>query len=520
MIGDFGFSILDWKRAPVAAALALAAGAGVSAQPAPAGDVDGRLREGEVRQDRLRTRTVSASGRMAGILDEYLRNALEGEDAAVLAAAGESLTRITDEEMVRIVALLQEARRDTAPEAVRGRVADAYGVQKGVVAELERILIECRRRVAVHELAARFERLMLRQDTNLWSVLALGRESPALSADYFDERRKTALRLQRTEQEALAQELGDALERMGRLAAETETGAGGALAAALGAARGQGLSERVDGVRSAIEAGRLFYAAAEGRRARNTLRTLARGLVPPRDAAEALRRAVRDVDREIARQERLLEETRPSHMHRYESLALEHRQAEIMDKTELVQGDVKELAPPAAALLGGASDEMLQARVELESDLAPTKNARVVAREEAALELLRKAREALGVALVQQEHSGAKVTMDPHGMGLGKSQSGMGRALGKEGSKSPKGIGSGTGKISEGGGNLGDSAEPGGPMQRNVPGAARVIALPPRDRAVIVQSRTEPVPAEYAPLVEAYLRSLAGDDGAVTPGSK
>src|SRR4051812_20419530 len=82
-----------------------------------------RVHQGETQQQSLRTRTRQVADQISAIIEEFNRNALpDGEDVHTLKAVQSVLSGLSDQDMDKVVALLQQARMSPA-DAARRNVA-------------------------------------------------------------------------------------------------------------------------------------------------------------------------------------------------------------------------------------------------------------------------------------------------------------------------------------------------------------------------------------------------------------
>src|SRR5690349_7218988 len=99
-----------------------------------------QIRQGEARQQQIRTQTQSVGTQLAEIIDEFKRNGLDGEDVQVLEGIRSVLGKLSDREMQRVIELLQNARSAADPNSTRKTVATAVADQKGIVVQLRALL--------------------------------------------------------------------------------------------------------------------------------------------------------------------------------------------------------------------------------------------------------------------------------------------------------------------------------------------------------------------------------------------
>src|SRR3954451_16216830 len=75
--------------------------------PTPSSD---RILQQELKQQKIRTTTQRVGDQLAAIIAEFDRNGIAGEDVKVLKAIRGVLGKLTDKDMDKVLAFLQEAR--------------------------------------------------------------------------------------------------------------------------------------------------------------------------------------------------------------------------------------------------------------------------------------------------------------------------------------------------------------------------------------------------------------------------
>src|SRR5690606_7037065 len=94
------------------------------------------------------------------------------------------------------------------------------------------------------------------------------------------------------------------------------------------------LPEHVSAATDDLKIGNLFRAAAGEKASRDALLDLSRLVAPPATALEVLRQAAQELDRAIADQKQLVEDTKQANAKdKAQMTQLEDRQAELVDKT-------------------------------------------------------------------------------------------------------------------------------------------------------------------------------------------
>ena len=122
-----------------------------------------------------------------------------------------------------------------------------------------------------------------------------------------------------------------------------------------------------------LKSANLLSAAGNEKRARDVFQDLAKLLQPARDNLEVMKQAVRDLEKAIAQQKEVKEETKQATQPKAEKTEVaeaEKKQAEVVDKTDSIREDVEKAAPKAAEELKAAVEKQQEARAQLQ-DPAP-----------------------------------------------------------------------------------------------------------------------------------------------------
>jgi hypothetical protein len=333
------------------------------------------LLQSELKQQQLQRTTQRVATQLSAIIDEFERNGIAGEDVRVLRAIRAVLGRLGEREMTQVIALLQQARGAGDDAAVKRTVAEAYANQKGIITQFKQLLLEYQRQQALYETSILLRGLAARQSANMRVGVWLARQTEGRQAANFGEDEKRYLQQQEIDQIAIKDELGLLLNKVERIARETEgTPTGDRPKAALEAARSGGLVAALNDSVTDLKAGRLYSATGNEQRARDQMRHVARTMLMSPDLADLLRAAIQETENEILRQQQVAEFTRKIER-RDDARDAEDKQFEMVDNTELIRRDINDVAPSAASFFRTAMDRMQEARSILSGGKKPTEKA-------------------------------------------------------------------------------------------------------------------------------------------------
>ena len=265
-----------------------------TAGSAPTNAAD-QLIQSERQQQFLRANTEKITDQLQALIAEYQRNGLSGTEVQTLQSIAGILTQLTDQEMQRVVELLQAARR--APDAgqTQRQVVEAYASQKSIPVQLRQLIAAHQHRQELQEIAARFQALADRQGGNLnLAVIAAGPDNAMLQRD---EAQRAALSAQASEQAALGAEVRIAvgqLETFAKHPANPETA--GRVSKTIATIKSGKLLPVLDAAVAGLKEGQLFNAAGQEKNIRDQLRSLAQMLTRPPDPAERLKQAGADLE--------------------------------------------------------------------------------------------------------------------------------------------------------------------------------------------------------------------------------
>jgi signal recognition particle subunit SEC65 len=328
------------------------AGRPPSAATEPAAQAD-RLRQSEVKQQMIRTQTGKVSEMLGFLVNEFERNGIGGDDVQILKAIQSVLGGLTDKEMHLVIGLLQEARSAGDPLAARKSVVNAYSGQKNIIVQLRQVLLEYQRRIALYEISLRLEQLAVRQDGNMKTTVRLAKETDNRKVQDYNEGQKSTLQVQQIEEQSLKEETRLVVSRLETIAKESDAATAERLKEALQKAKDGQLEPSLATAVEDLAGGNLFRAANSEKTARDELRRLSRLVAPPKDLVDALRQALKDLDKAIAQQDKLNKETKekPRQDEQQQMAELEERQAELVDKTDLIREEIQNIAPQPASQL-------------------------------------------------------------------------------------------------------------------------------------------------------------------------
>lgn len=378
-------------------AVALATPATLAAQDAALE----RIRQGEARQQAIRAQTAAVAAELESLIGEFERNGLGGgEDVRVLRAMRDVLGNLSQEQMDRIVALLQQARGTGDAGGARRHVLEAYAAQKGILAQLNQLLNEYRRQQVMYDLAMRFGELAERQAANLKAAVQLARSAGGKPADRLSDSQHASLAVQGTEQSALRDETQQLMEQLRKLLESADGPVRQRVEEAMQSARQAGLETALRSAAEDLQAGNLFRAALNERTARDQLRELARMLERPKDTVGQLRESIQQLDQQLAQQRQVAQEAERLRQDWDKEAALEteSKQADIVDQAEQVRRDLENVAPEVADQIRSAQEQMQEARLALNEGRRDQVVQRTQDAQKALAEAMESAREQLAEA--------------------------------------------------------------------------------------------------------------------------
>src|SRR3954452_18359806 len=270
-----------------------------------------RILQQELKQQQIRTTTQRVGDQLASIIAEFDRNGIAGEDLKVLRAIRGVLGKLTEKDMDKVLAFLQEARLSADPNASSRKASDAYAGQKTIITQLKQLVLEYQRQQALYDISIRLKELANRQSANMWLGVWLAKTTEGRQLTAFDEGQKNNLRIQEIDQGNIKDEVALVLAQLEKIA---KTITDGPIAerpkAALQQVKAGGVSPALDSAAEELKGGKLLSATGNEKKARDQLREIARLLTLSMDPSEALRQAIRDLDRAMDEQKATMAQTK------------------------------------------------------------------------------------------------------------------------------------------------------------------------------------------------------------------
>jgi len=388
---------------------AAALGASIFVRAAePAASPAGAAFQQEIaKQQQIKTTTKRVGDQLEGVIAEFDRNGIAGEDVKVLRAIRSVLDKLSEKDMATVVEFLQQSRAADDPSVAAKNATEAYAGQKAIVVQLQQLVLEYQRQQALYEISLRLKELAGRQTANMWLGVALSKSTEGkASFGAFDENQKISLRYQQSEQNPLKDEVAIILAKLEKLSLEVADGPTAERAkTALEQARKGGVTPALLAAAEELKEDRLRLNSAIGneKRARDQLREIARLLVLSQDTTDALKQALLELDRAIDGQRKVMADTQQTKK-RDEADKRVTDQAITADDTDLIRTDIDSIAPVAAEHLKSAIDKMHEARGYLGSDEDVKKRVEdAVPRQEDSLLQMQAARHALQEQLARAE---------------------------------------------------------------------------------------------------------------------
>src|ERR1041385_2975234 len=320
-----------------------------------------RILQNELKQQQIRATTQRVGEQLGAVVAEFDRNGIGGEDVKTLKIIRGVLGYLTEKDMQTVIEYLQQARTASDAGGTSQKTSEAFAKQKAIILQLKQLVLEYQRQQALSEIAIRLKELARRQSENMRLGVWLARLTDRRSLDGFDESQKLSLQLQHTEQGALKDEVALVIARLETLSKEIMDGPmADRPKVALQQARDGGLKPALDAAVEEIKTAKLLSATGNEKKARDQMREVARLLMLSKDASEALRQALRELDQAIAEQQQVAVET--AKLEKETVSQTESQQAEVADTTDLIKRDVADIAPVAADSLKEAFNKMQEAR--------------------------------------------------------------------------------------------------------------------------------------------------------------
>jgi len=287
------------------ACAALVAAAGIPFTAGAQSAMD-QARSSGARQGQIQTDTQKLGAELDSMIDEYERNGLGGDDVKNLKSLRAIISKLSDQDMQKILTVLQDAAAKKDPRGVFKALADAYSQQKGVLVQLKKIIAAYTNDQEALELSDSVKQLAERQAANLQTGIETAQW--ALGGKHDQEAIDASMDGQAAEQKAIGEELKLLNEKIEKFAKDPGNKA---LADRFNAGLQQTAKvvPAVDAAAEYLDQKKLFEAVTNEKTARDQMRALARTIAPPGDEATALREAAEELDKLIAQQKESLATT-------------------------------------------------------------------------------------------------------------------------------------------------------------------------------------------------------------------
>lgn len=322
---------------------------------------DARIRDREREQQDIRNRTQKVADQLSTIVDEFERNNLGGEEIQVLKAIQSVLGNLSETQMKQVIDLLQKAREAADPNAARQNANEAYAGQRQIIVQMHQLLLEYQRQKDLTNMAIQLAQLAEKQHKYMRNTVTMQRDVERLGVQAAGM--AAALPMYQTDQESLNKEVAMVMGKIEPMAKEE----GGRLVDLLAAVKKGKLQGALDSALANLKDAKLFLASASQKGARDELRQLARHLAPPKDRVAALKAALQELAQLVDQEQQVkaLTQSTPTHLFNAKDKELEDRQADVLDKADMLQQDLVKLAPLAGRELKNAEDRMQEARFAL-----------------------------------------------------------------------------------------------------------------------------------------------------------
>ncbi|MSR66016.1 MAG: hypothetical protein EXS24_01410 [Pedosphaera sp.] len=374
------------------------------------------LLQQELRQEQIRISTERVGQLLRNVVQEFERNGLEGDDVEILKAIEGVLGKLSANQIQRVVELLRGARVAPDGKQATENALAAFAGQKNVSLQLRQLLLEYQRQQAINQLAVAFALLAKRQDGNLYEAVDLVKRSGTGSA----RPRDISLQLQHSEQDSLGEETKLLVVRLAKLSKELDSANEPRPKNALAHAEQGKLTDTQKTATTDLKAGNLLSAAGNEKTSRDLLFDIARLLSPNRDKAEVIRQALLALEKTIAEQKQIIEQTKAADPKTADPKAtdpkvadpktpkatpaeLEAKQSALADKTDSIRKDVEPVVAQAAEQLKESVEQQLQANAALNKPPTPDAKQQVAEKQAGSLEKMEAAKQTLEQQLAKLE---------------------------------------------------------------------------------------------------------------------
>ncbi|MDD5351364.1 MAG: hypothetical protein PHQ12_14225, partial [Chthoniobacteraceae bacterium] len=162
-------------------------------------------RQGATKQEQIQGNSQKLAAELNAMIDEYERNGLNGDEMRNLKSLKSILSRLSEKDMEKIIALLRSAADPADTKTSLTAIAGAYAQQKGVLVQFKQILAAYAADQEAAELAEKVRQLADRQAANLQAGIETAQWSLA-GAKPAEGAVDASLQAQAAEQKAIAEE--------------------------------------------------------------------------------------------------------------------------------------------------------------------------------------------------------------------------------------------------------------------------------------------------------------------------
>jgi len=316
----------------------------------------------------VRQHTAAVVAQIQGLIDELASNGISGDDTKVLDATKAALANLSGPEMERVISSLQQAGDATTVADTQQHVVDAYADQKGIILQFRQILRDYEQRQAAYELPLRFKELGDRQTETMRTSADVARASGGKPAAELTTMEQTTQQIVQADQAAISNETSLAIEQLNKAAADSTQDDAQVLQQAQLDIQSGVVQKALADANDSIKAGKFFTALNAQKIARDELRRIAADLSPPANAVDALSASEATLEKIIAEQKSLVDQTTEAVNNKPRTTGLDEKQAVLVDETNSLQQDMQTTAAAAAGPIKDAIAPMQQSRAALGSE--------------------------------------------------------------------------------------------------------------------------------------------------------
>ena len=318
-------------------------------------------------QEQIRGETRKTAEDLSNIIAEFERNGLGDEaDVQVLKAIRSVIGGLSDKEMAQVVSFLEAARGAADKGQALRNLADAIQTQKGIIIQMQQIVLEYQRQQELTDLSLRFARLANDQNRNMKAARELAKSTKGRA--YSDEQ-TSILRVQKAEQAAIRDQVAGLLTKLETLSKTVDQNTAEKIARVVEDATNSRLLEALGQSVTDLDTGKLFSAVARERNVRDKCRDLSRMMAVAPDLATILREGINTLSAQIDTQKGIatdagqLAGNEPA---RAEDLS--DKQADLVDAADVLKKDISNVAPDAVEDINAAMNFMQEARAGFAGD--------------------------------------------------------------------------------------------------------------------------------------------------------